>query len=133
MQELFASPPLSRILIQTLPHEVDALVAHQLLGQLPVDGVDHSRVRDAQAAKELVSLEYLHVSRDEIAEVLADQIELIHVGFARPKGLAVDQLHEDAAHGPNVHLGAVLGVANQELGGPVPTRGHVIREIVPGS
>ena len=45
----------------------------------------------------------------------------------------LDQFREDAADGPDVDLGPVLSVADQQLRGPVPPRGHVVGEVVAGS
>ena len=79
VQELLARPPLTRVLVQAPLGEVDAFAAHELFGQFAIDGVEHARVGDAQAAKELVSLKDLHVPLDEVAEVLSDQVELVDV------------------------------------------------------
>ena len=42
-----------------------------------------------------VHLEYLHMSGYEVAQVLPDEIELVHVGLAGPQSLALNQLHKD--------------------------------------
>ena len=42
----------------------------------------------------IVYLENLHVSGDEVPEVLPDEVELVNVGLAGPQGLALHQLHE---------------------------------------
>jgi hypothetical protein len=70
-------------------HEIDSFRAHQLVWQLVLDGFDGSRVWNAEAAEELVGLEYLHVARDEVAQVLPDQVELVHVRLARPQRLTL--------------------------------------------
>ena len=111
-------------------HEVNPLRSNELLGQLPVDGVDHAGVGDAEAAEELIGLEDLHVSWYEVAQVLPDQVELVHVRLAGPERLSLDQFDEDAADGPHVHLRAVLGVAYQQFGGAVPAGGNVVREVL---
>ncbi len=70
-------------------NEVDSFRAHQLFWQLVLDGFDGSRVWNAEAAEELVGLEDLHVVRDEVPQVLPDQVELVHVRLAGPQCLAL--------------------------------------------
>lgn len=59
------------------------------------------------------------------------QIQLVDVWRARPQGSPDEQLAEYAADGPDVDWSAILGVADEQFGRPVPSRGHVIREIGP--
>jgi len=79
VQELLAGPTSCGILVQATFHEVDAFVANNVFGHLSVNGVDCARIRDAEAAEELVGLEDLHVSGNEVAKISPDQIELIHI------------------------------------------------------
>ena len=46
-------------------------------------------------------LENLHVARDEVPEVLPDEVELVHVRLAGPEGLTLHQLHKHAAYNHN--------------------------------
>jgi len=57
---------------------------------------------------------------------LEDAVELVHGGGAGEDGLPVDHLPQDAAHGPHVDAGAVLGGAEKDLGGAVPAGGDVV-------
>lgn len=59
-----------------------------------------------------------------------DLVQLVHVRLARPQRDPWQQLSKHAADGPDVHRRAVLGVSHQQLGGPVPACGHVVRVVV---
>lgn len=59
-----------------------------------------------------------------------DLVQLVHVRLPGPQRDPRQQLGKHAADGPHVHRGAVLGVSHQQLGGPVPTGGHVVRVVV---
>ena len=65
-------------------------------------------------------------------ERLADQVELVDVGEARPERLAGDQLGEHAADRPDVDRRPVQRVADQQLGRAVPARRHIVRVLVAG-
>lgn len=56
-----------------------------------------------------------------------DELELVDVVLARKQRLARQELREDAPHGPHVDGGRVLLLGEQQLGGPVPPRDHVLR------
>ena len=51
-------------------------------------GIDNINIPD---------LEYLHVSGDEVSQVLPDEVELVHVAFAWPQRLALHKLHKHTA------------------------------------
>ena len=70
-------------------HEVDSLWPDEVLGQLVVERIDHARVGDHESGEELVGLEDGHVPRDEVPDVLSDQVELVHVRLSRPQRLAL--------------------------------------------
>jgi hypothetical protein len=70
-------------------HKVNSLGSNQLLRYLFVQRIDHAWVRNDESAVEIVRLEDCHVARDEVANVLADQVELVDVGPARPEGLSL--------------------------------------------
>lgn len=55
-----------------------------------------------------------------------DHVQLVHVRLARPEWLACEQLSAHAACGPDVHRRPILRVPHQQLGRPVPARGHVL-------
>ena len=170
LQQLLTRPALGRVLVEAFLkkvrehfinlqsqrsvrrfpnlHEVDSFRPDEILGQLVVQRIYHSRVGDDETGEELVGLEDGHVPRNEVADVLADQIELVDVRFSRPQRLALrkersrndcidespDQAHiheldKDAADRPDVHLGAVLRVAHEELRRSVPPRCHVVCEV----
>lgn len=59
-----------------------------------------------------------------------DLVQLVHVRLPGPQRDPRQQLGKHAADGPHVHRGAVLSVSHQQLGGPVPTGGHVVRVVV---
>lgn len=77
-------------------HEVDSFGADEILGQLIVQRIHYSRIGDYEPGEELVGLEDGHVPRDQVADVLADQIELVNVRFSRPERLA---LHKESEKG----------------------------------
>jgi hypothetical protein len=56
-----------------------------------------------------------------------DELELVDVVLARKQRLARQELRKDAPHGPHVDGGRVLLLGEQQLGGPVPPRDHVLR------
>lgn len=66
----------------------------------------------------------------DLTESPSDQVQLIHVRLPRPQRDPRQQLSEHATNRPNVHRRAVLSVPHQQLGGPVPTSGHVVRVVV---
>ena len=70
-------------------HEVDSFRPDEILGQLIVQRIHYSRIGDDQPGEELVGLEDGHVPRDQVADILADQIELVDVRFPRPQRLAL--------------------------------------------
>ena len=49
------------------------------------------RFRDCDPGEEIVALEYLQMTRYQLADGLAYQIQLVHVGFSGPKSLAWHQ------------------------------------------
>lgn len=61
---------------------------------------------------------------------LGDEPHLVHVVSPREERRPVDELHEDAADGPDVDGGGVVGGVEQQLGRPVPPRHHVLRHHV---
>ena len=62
------------------------------------------------------------------AEVPDDQTQLVDVVLAGEQGAVVEQLGQDATHGPEVDtLGVVPGPV-QELRGPIPPCGHLHEE-----
>ena len=67
---------------------------------------------------------------DQTAEGLLDQVELVEVRVAGQQRLSGEELAEDAADGPDVDGRAVLRVADEELGRPVPASGHVLGEVL---
>ena len=138
-------------------HEVDSFWPDKVLGQLVVQRIHHSRIGDYEPGEELVGLEDGHVPRDEVADVLADQIELVDVRLSRPQRLAlqkdsnegersrnhcidespdqsyIHELDKDAAYRPDVHLRAVLRVTHEKLGRSVPPRGNIVGEVFSGT
>lgn len=61
---------------------------------------------------------------------LGDEAHLVHVVASGEERLAVDELHEDAANGPDVDGGGVVGGVEQQLGRAVPPGHHVLRHHV---
>ena len=70
-------------------HKVYALGADKGPTDFALEGVDGAGVGDAESKEEGVVLEDLHVAGDEVAEVLADQVELVHVRLPRPQRVAL--------------------------------------------
>lgn len=68
--------------------------------------------------------------RSAAGSYLGDEAHLVHVVAAGEEGLAVEELQEDAADGPDVDGGGVVRGVEQELGGAVPPRDHVLRHHV---
>lgn len=67
-----------------------------------------------------------------LTEGFSDEVQLVHIGLARPQRDPGQQLGEDAADGPDVDGRAVLRVAHQQLRGAVPPGGHVVRVVIAG-
>ena len=67
---------------------------------------------------------------DQIAEGLLDQIELIKIRVAGQQRLTRVQLAEHATYRPDVHRRTVLGIADEQLGRSVPSRRHILCEIL---
>ena len=117
LQQLFARPALRGVLVQTFLrkkgnlfvrrtlrsswrhfanlHEVDAFGPDEILWQLVVQRIYNSRVGNDEPSEELVRLEDGHVPRDQVADVLADQIELVDVRLARPQRLSLREKDEE--------------------------------------
>ena len=60
---------------------------------------------------------------------LDDELQLVHGALALQKGVAAEQLREDAAHGPHVDGGVVVLLEEDQFRGTVPTRHHVLRQL----
>jgi len=66
------------------------------------------------------------VLRGQRSKHLLDYEELVYLRLSREEGLTISQLTHDTAEGPNVHVLAIVGGAQQQFRGPVPARGHVV-------
>lgn len=71
-------------------------------------------------------------NRRPLTKSLPDQVQLIHVGLPGPQRNSRQEFGKNTPDGPDVHGGAVLRVPHQQLGGPVPAGGHVVRVVVTG-
>ena len=71
-------------------HKINSLSSHKLDGEFPIQRLHRSGVGDGEAAKELVVLKDLHMPGDQFAQILADQVELIHIRFAGPQGFTLE-------------------------------------------
>jgi hypothetical protein len=78
-------------LIQTLTHlkEVDSVRTSNFSWNFSIEGFNGAGVGYGESAEELVGLEDLHVARDQVAQILADQVKLIYVGLAWPESFTL--------------------------------------------
>lgn len=60
-----------------------------------------------------------------------DQLQLVEALRPGEHGLPPEDLGEDAAHGPDVDRGPVVVAREQQLGGAVPARDHVLGHKLP--
>lgn len=67
----------------------------------------------------------------EWADALLDEEQLVDLVLAGEHGQAVDELAEDAADRPDIHLFAVFGT-HEEFRGAVPASGDVVCQWVVG-
>mmetsp|Transcript_19412 Transcript_19412/g.42049 ORF Transcript_19412/g.42049 Transcript_19412/m.42049 type:complete len:493 (-) Transcript_19412:1312-2790(-) len=140
LQALLPAQPLVGVHGQQSSHEVQLNLVHLVLvpggqGHGLLD-VEHDALVVRVAVKQL-----LLAGRDWPQDLL-DLVQLVQVAVARKQGLAVHQLTHEAADGPHVdgrpvhglHVLALLpeGGAQQQLGGAVPPRGHVVCQGLPG-
>ena len=54
-------------------------------------------------------------------------MDLVEFPFAVEERVLGNHLEEDAAVAPDVHLGVVVAVGHEALGGPVPAGGDILR------
>ena len=59
------------------------------------------------------------------AQDFDDFDELVDAALSREDGLAEHQLSNDAAHGPDIDVGAIVGISEDELRGAVVARADV--------
>ena len=86
--------------------------------------------KGSQAVAPLHGFTHLFLSHG--SEYLLNYIKLVNLTFPREHRLAVTQLPHDTAYRPHVHLVRVARAPQQELRGPVPPRGHVVRQRLTG-
>ena len=79
----------------------------------------------------LVAFEALEHDFLRRAQHVVDLVDLVQLVLAREKGEEGEDLEEDAAHAPDVHLEVVVALREQALGGAVPPRGDVLRVALP--
>lgn len=65
----------------------------------------------------------------EAAEALLDEKQLIELILSRKHGIAIDQFAQDAANCPDIDFLGVVG-PDQQLGRTVPSRGHVVGQLL---
>lgn len=69
----------------------------------------------------------------QVAQRPPDHVQLIDVASSRPQSAAPNHFGEQATDRPNVHRSAVLRIADQQLGRPIPAGGHVVRVVLAGT
>ncbi len=79
-----------------------------------------------EAAKHGIPRDDLLVPVGQRPQQLRDEEELINVRLAGEKRIAGSHLAVETPDGPNIDLFAVLNVADEQLGRPIPSRGHVV-------
>ena len=68
------------------------------------------------------------VVRIRLAQDHGDLVELVHLGRAREEWLESIELGHDAAQRKDVDGIVIRSTSKDILGGPVPSRGHILRE-----
>lgn len=61
-----------------------------------------------------------------LTKALGDEVELVNVGLPRKQWLSSQHLQEQTPDGPDVDGSTITGVPYQQLGGPVPSGGHIV-------
>ena len=71
------------------------------------------------------------MEEETLTKALGDVIDLVDIRVTRKYRVSRQHLSVETADGPDVDLLAVVRVPDQELGGPVPSGGHVVRVDLP--
>lgn len=91
-----------------------------------LDGLQVVNLGEFHANEFGVLQKVLVVLRNQGAQTLLNQIELVQVILSREKRLPIDHFSHDAANRPDIDGFVVVIPANQQFGGTVPPGGHVV-------
>lgn len=128
LKGLLASHAFRRIHFQQSTHEAECLL-RQTTQVAFLQRLRLGNVRELEAVEARVLAEALLLIVRERSEHLLNKIQLVHFRVSREQRLPVTELSHDAADGPHVNFGAILGITQQQLRGSIPASRYVISHL----